>query len=162
MEVSGRLQVSGLYPVEGDFGTNYIGGWVGPRAGLDVMVNKNIPLPWIQPRPFNQRISAVPIELFRPPYSLIVPFAPTWSIGHPWHASFHFSFLTLCRVGRTPWTRDQPCFKTATYAGQHKQARDGDSHSCLEWGSNPRSQCLSGWRQIMSQTAWPPWLARLP
>jgi hypothetical protein len=24
-----------------------------------------------------------------------IPVAPTWSIGHPWNASFHFSFLIL-------------------------------------------------------------------
>jgi hypothetical protein len=31
-----------------------------------------------------------------------------WSIGHPWNASTHFSFLILYTVGRTPWTSDQP------------------------------------------------------
>jgi hypothetical protein len=29
---------------------------------------------------------------------------PLWSIGHPWNALFHFSFLILYTVGRTPWT----------------------------------------------------------
>jgi hypothetical protein len=40
--------------------------------------------------------------------SIFVPVAPTWSIGHPWNASFHFSFVILWTVGRTPWTGDQP------------------------------------------------------
>jgi hypothetical protein len=31
-----------------------------------------------------------------------------WSIGHPWNASFYFSFLILYTVGRTPWTGDKP------------------------------------------------------
>jgi hypothetical protein len=30
-----------------------------------------------------------------------------WSIGHPWNASFHFCFLILYTVSRTPWTSDQ-------------------------------------------------------
>jgi hypothetical protein len=29
------------------------------------------------------------------PTHLPIPAAPTWSIGHPWNASFHFSFLIL-------------------------------------------------------------------
>jgi hypothetical protein len=29
------------------------------------------------------------------PTYLPIPVASTWSIGHPWNASFHFSFLTL-------------------------------------------------------------------
>jgi hypothetical protein len=31
-----------------------------------------------------------------------------WSIVHLWKASFHFSFLILKTVGRSPWTEDQP------------------------------------------------------
>jgi hypothetical protein len=26
-------------------------------------------------------------------FGLFIPVAPTWSMGHPWNASFHFSFL---------------------------------------------------------------------
>jgi hypothetical protein len=26
-------------------------------------------------------------------YNIIIPVAPTWNIGHPWNASFRFSFL---------------------------------------------------------------------
>jgi hypothetical protein len=31
--------------------------------------------------------------------SIFVPATPTWSIAHPWNASFHFSFLILQSVG---------------------------------------------------------------
>jgi hypothetical protein len=35
-------------------GTHWIGGWVGPRTSLDVVVKRNIlPLPGIQPRPWS-------------------------------------------------------------------------------------------------------------
>jgi hypothetical protein len=34
-------------------------------------------------------------------------FFPLWIIWHPWNALFHFSFLILYTVCRTPWTRDQ-------------------------------------------------------
>jgi hypothetical protein len=41
----------------------------------------------------------------------------------------------LQSVVRIPWTGDQPCHKAATYTGQHKQRRNADRHSCLEWDS---------------------------
>jgi hypothetical protein len=58
------------------------------------------------------------------------------------------SFLTLHTVGRTPSTGDQhvarplPTHRTAQAQNKRTQCR----HSCLKWGSNPRSQCLSGRR----------------
>jgi hypothetical protein len=42
MEVSGQLYVPAALPTgERDSGTHWIGGWVGPRTGLDVVVKKN-------------------------------------------------------------------------------------------------------------------------
>jgi hypothetical protein len=40
-----------LYLREKDPGTRWIGGWVGPRAGLDTEATGKIlsPLPWIEP-----------------------------------------------------------------------------------------------------------------
>jgi hypothetical protein len=35
---------------------------------------------------------------------------------------------TLQRVGRIPWTGDQPCRKAATYTGQHKHRKKADRH----------------------------------
>jgi hypothetical protein len=40
--------------------------------------------------------------------SIFIPIVHTWSIEHPWNASFHFSFLILYTVSRTPRTADQP------------------------------------------------------
>jgi hypothetical protein len=41
----------GIYPRERAPGTHWIGVWVGPRTGLDVVEKRNIlPLPGIQPR----------------------------------------------------------------------------------------------------------------
>jgi hypothetical protein len=41
---------------------NYIGGWVGPRTGLDVVEKRNIlPLPGIQPR----LSTPIPVETLR-------------------------------------------------------------------------------------------------
>jgi hypothetical protein len=34
--------------------------------------------------------------------------------------------------------------KASTYTGQHKHIINADKHSCLEWDSNPRSQCSHG------------------
>jgi hypothetical protein len=40
--------------------------------------------------------------------SMHIPVAPTWSLGHLWNASFHFSFVILQTVSKTPWTSDHP------------------------------------------------------
>jgi len=50
-------------------------------------------------------------------------------------------------VGRTPWTGDRP---DATPPPIHKatQQKNADTHPCLGWDSNPRSQCSSGRRSI--------------
>jgi hypothetical protein len=43
MGVSGQHHASAaLYPVEGTPGTHWIGGWVGPRAGLDAEAGRKI------------------------------------------------------------------------------------------------------------------------
>jgi hypothetical protein len=63
--------------------------------------------------------------------NLSIPVVPTWRIGHPWDATFHFSFLILDSrqdsLGRVSARR-----KAATYTNT-------DKHPCLEWDSNPRS-----------------------
>jgi hypothetical protein len=46
MEVSGQLHTpAALLPGKEPPGTHWIGGWVGPRAGLDAMVKRKIPRP---------------------------------------------------------------------------------------------------------------------
>jgi hypothetical protein len=37
----------------------------------------------------------------------------------------------------------------ATYTGKHKHRINAHRHPCLEWDSNPQSQCLSGRREFM-------------
>jgi hypothetical protein len=39
------------------------------------------------------------------------------------------------------------------HTGQHKHRINAYTHPCLNWDSNPRSQCFSGRRQFMPQTA---------
>jgi hypothetical protein len=39
------------------------------------------------------RIQNTSQNILQTRYSSSIPVAPTWSIGHPWNASFHFSFL---------------------------------------------------------------------
>jgi hypothetical protein len=55
MEVSGQLHAPvALPPRERVPGANWIGGWVSPRAGLDVVEDREIlPLSAIEPRPIN-------------------------------------------------------------------------------------------------------------
>jgi hypothetical protein len=45
------------------------------------------------------------------------------------------------------------------HAQQHKHRINAYKHQCLKRDSNPRSQCMSGRRQFMSQTARPLWPA---
>jgi hypothetical protein len=61
-----------------------------------------------------------------------------------------FSILILYKVGRTPWTGDQP---VARPLPTHRTT--AHRHPCLEWDSNPRSQRSSERRQLMLQTARP-------
>jgi hypothetical protein len=41
-------------------------------------------------------------------YLIHITCCSPWSTGHLWNASFHFNFLILYTVGRTPWAGDQP------------------------------------------------------
>jgi hypothetical protein len=55
----------------------------------------------------------------------------------------YFSFLIFYTVSRTPWTGDQPVARSLpAHRTAHKHR-----HPCLEWDSNPRSQCSSGRRR---------------
>jgi hypothetical protein len=73
-----------------------------------------------------------------------------------------FSFLIFYTVGRTPWKGDQPVSRPLpTHTGQHKHRTNAYRHPCLKWDSNPRSQCFSGQREFMPQTAQPLWSASI-
>jgi hypothetical protein len=58
--------------------------------------------------------------------SVSIPVAPTWSTGHPWNASFHFSFLIL--VCRTSWTSNQLVVRPLS---THKNGINADKYACL-------------------------------
>jgi hypothetical protein len=52
-------------PIE-THGISWIGGWVGPKAGLDDVEKKKIsPLPEIEPLPSSLYLAAIPTELSR-------------------------------------------------------------------------------------------------
>jgi len=57
MEVSGQLHALAALPPGESPGTHYIGGWVGPRAGLDAVARRieipSLQLPGIEPPSFN-------------------------------------------------------------------------------------------------------------
>jgi hypothetical protein len=55
------------------------------------------------------------------------------------------------------WREISPSQGRYLHSGQHKQNKR--KHPCLEWDSNPRSQCSSGRRRFMPQTAPPLWSA---
>jgi hypothetical protein len=52
MEVSGQLHAPGRFtPKERAPGTHWIGGWVGPRAVLDAVLQRKIPSPRRESKP---------------------------------------------------------------------------------------------------------------
>jgi hypothetical protein len=73
------------------------------------------------------------------------PFVGPWPL---------FSFLIFYTVGMTPWTGDQHIARPlSAYTGQQKHRIYAHRYQCLEWNSNPRSECLSGRRQLIPYTA---------
>jgi hypothetical protein len=75
MEVSGQLHAPAALRPGKVSGSHCIGGWMGPRAGLDVTEKKInlLPLTGIEPRPLGClacSLVAIPTELSRLPYSM--------------------------------------------------------------------------------------------
>jgi hypothetical protein len=52
-----------------------------------------------------------------------------------------FSFLIIYTVGRTPWPGDKPVARPLPTHRTTQNKRTQYRHPCLEWVSNPRSQC---------------------
>jgi hypothetical protein len=67
------------------------------------------------------------------------------SVG-PWPL---FSFLILRQLVRLLGWEISPSQGLYLYTEQHKHRINANRHPCLEWDSNPRSQCSSGRRQFM-------------
>jgi hypothetical protein len=55
--------------------------------------------------------------------------------------SMALQFLNLYIVGRTPWTGDQSVARPLPTHGTTQTQNKLHRHPCLEWNSNPRSQC---------------------
>jgi hypothetical protein len=70
----------------------------------------------------------------------------------------NFNFLNLMNLfghfGKTPWTGNQPDEMPLPTQDNTTQ-KNADTHPCLECDLNPRSQCSSGRRQHVPQTARP-------
>jgi hypothetical protein len=94
--------------------------------------------------------------------SLSLLILPLWSTGHPWNALFHFSFLILRQSVGLLGREISPTQGRYLHTGQHKHRINADRHPCLQWDSNPQSQCYSGRIQCMPYTARPLWSALLP
>jgi len=60
--------------------------------------------------------------------------------------------MNLWTFGMTPWTGDQPDVRTLPTQDNTIQ-KNAHTHSCLARDSNPRSQCSSGWKYYVTQTA---------
>jgi hypothetical protein len=75
-------------------------------------------------------------------------FLPLWTLCR------FFSFLILYAVHRTSWTGDQPVARSLpTHKTAQMQNKRTQRHPCLQWDSNPRSQCSSGRRRSIDRAA---------
>jgi hypothetical protein len=72
---------------------------------------------------------------------LCSPFVALWSL----FSSLIFLTQSVGHLGRAISPSQGRCLHT----GQQKHGINANRHPCLEWNSNPRSQCLSGRRQLM-------------
>jgi hypothetical protein len=76
-----------------------------------------------------------------------------------WTLAAFFSFLIWTQsVGPLGWGISLSQGRHH-HTQQHKHRINAHWHQCLVWDSNPRSQCSSGWREFMPQTARPLWAA---
>jgi hypothetical protein len=69
-----------------------------------------------------------------------------------------FQFPNPKTDGRTPWAVDQPVARPLPIQDNTNRIKS-DGHPCLEWDSNPRSQCSNERRQFMPETVRPLWSA---
>jgi hypothetical protein len=60
-----------------------------------------------------------------------------------------FSFLIVTQSVGLLGRGISPSQGSYLHTGQHKHRINANRHPCLEWDSNPRSQCLSGRRRFM-------------
>jgi hypothetical protein len=99
-------------------------------ADLRGTLSRSFPSIWV--------VNAVYLSIYLTVYLSIAPHSlvGTWPLV--------FSFLILYTVGRTPWTGDQP---VARPLATHRI--NAHRHPCLEWNSNPWSQCSSERRQFI-------------
>jgi hypothetical protein len=71
------------------------------------------------------------------------PVAPTLEHRASMKRFVSLEFLNPKTVGRTPWT----AISTSQGLYLHKHRINADRHPCLQWDSDPRSQCSSERRQ---------------
>jgi hypothetical protein len=118
-------------PEERGPGTNSIGGWVGLRACLEAMEKRNI-IPYRESNTRSPSPQSVAIRLSYPENTLSFLCLPLQGIGHPWNASFHFSFLI---VGQSVGLLERGISPSqGRYLYKHRI--NADRHRCLEWDSN--------------------------
>jgi hypothetical protein len=59
-----------------------------------------------------------------------------------------FSFSIFYTVDMIPWLGISPSQGRYLPTERHKHRINAHRHPCLKWDSSPRSQCLSGRRQL--------------
>jgi hypothetical protein len=89
---------------------------------------------------------------------LSITVAPTWSIRQQWNACFT-SVLNLRQSAGFLARGISPSQGRYLHREQHKHRINSHRHPCLEWDSNPRSQCSRGRRHFIPYTARSLWSA---
>jgi hypothetical protein len=80
-----------------------------------------------------------------------------WRIRPSYLFSSHliWKLWILRAIARTSGTRDQSISRPLPTQDNTNTVKNADIHSWLEWDSSPRSQCSSGRRHFVPQTARP-------
>jgi hypothetical protein len=76
-------------------------------------------------------------------------------VGH-W---FLFQFRDPIHSRKDCLDRGSARRKASAYTKNNTNTENTQRHPCIEWDSNPWTQCLSSRRKVMPQTAKPLWLA---
>jgi hypothetical protein len=166
---------------EGVPGIHWIGAWVGPRTGLNYVEKRNIlTLLRFEVRPLgrparSQSLCRLCSPGFQPMHDARQKQkSGLWIVMSRENDRELLSlslWFSLCLYGSTALLDLSRFFSSLIlyslsqsrylYTEQLKQKIRAHRNPCLEWNSNPRSQCLSGRRQFMPQTERPVWPAHV-
>jgi hypothetical protein len=137
-------------------GIHWRGGWVGPRVGVKAVGKRQISCPFLESNYVNYEHCYVCTGCFNSSFTSIYPsvclsvFLCIYlftvlllNLGRFFSVLIHTQSVRLLERGISP-SQGRYLHKE-----QHKHRINAYRYPCLEWDSNPRSQCSSGRKRFM-------------